>query len=151
RRATPQLRKVGVLTGTSPVAEAHRQALNHAAQQQGLTLVIEQVESPEAVFPSLRKVLAEAQVLLLLPDGALAGPATLQRMLIAAYRQRVPVVTYSPALVKAGAAIGLYASPQQVGRQVMGMLKGSLNAPSLAASWPAPQVADDFTIYINEQ
>jgi hypothetical protein len=70
-------------------------------------------------------------------------------MLITAYRQRVPVVSYSPALVKAGAALGLYASPTQAGRQVVAMLKGAGSASSGGSAWPASRLAvmtlDEYT------
>lgn len=145
RRALPRLTKVGVLLG--PDAATTSPALVKAAADRGLHLVVGSVTRPDAMYASLRTVLAESDVLLVLPDSAVADPSAVQNMLITAYRQRVPVVSYSPALVKAGATLGLYGSPNQVGRQVATMLK----APFNAQSWPAPRLADGFTIAINEQ
>ena len=149
RRTMPRLTTVGVLLDDDTASQ--RQALHKAAQDRGLRLVIGVVDKPDAVSSALRSVLADADVLLILPDGAVADVAVLQHVLMTAYRQRVPVVSYSPALVKAGAALGLYASPSQAGRQVAGMLKAPLGAASVLAAWPASRWADDFTIAINEK
>lgn len=150
RRAMPRLTKVGVLVHED--AASQRQMLLKAAQAQGVRLVIGAVGAPDTLSAALRSVLVDADVLLILPDSAVADVSALQHMLITAYRQRVPVVSYSPALVKAGAAMGVYASPAQAGRQVATMLKGPLGMQSGAsAAWPAPRMADGFTIAINEQ
>lgn len=145
RRALPRAIKVGVLLG--PQSMGMRAALVKAASERGLLLVTGTVMRPETMYASLRAVLAESEVLLVLPDSTVADPSGVQNMLITAYRQRVPVATYSPALVKAGATLGLYASPAQVGRQVASMLK----APIQASNWPAPRAADGFTVAVNEQ
>lgn len=145
KRALPRMTKVGVLLG--PEALGQRTVLAKAAVERGMQLVIGAVPRPDAMYASLRAVLAEADVLLVLPDSAVADANGLQNLLITAYRHRVPVVTYSPALVKSGATLGLYASPSQIGKQVAGMLKG---LPS-AANWPAPRWAEGYTVTINAQ
>jgi ABC-type uncharacterized transport system substrate-binding protein len=145
RRALPRASKVGLLLG--PDTQAARPALIKSAADRGLHLVLGTVMRSEAMYDSLRAVLAESEVLLVLPDASVADASALQHMLITAYRQRVPVVGYSPALFKAGAAVGMYASPAQVGHQVAAMLK----APLSAQSWPASRTAEGFTVTVNEQ
>lgn len=145
RRALPRLTRVGVLLG--PATQGLRPALSKAAADRGLQLVVGSVSQPDDMYPSLRGVLADAEVLLVLPDRTVGDPAALQNTLITAYRQRVPVVGYSPALVKAGATLGLYASPAQVGRQLAAMLK----PPIAATNWPASRAAEGFTVVVNEQ
>ncbi|MGE5453108.1 MAG: ABC transporter substrate-binding protein [Acidobacteriota bacterium] len=145
RRAFPGLTRVGVLLGAEGAASAP--AWIKAASDRGLQLVPGTVTRPDNLYPTLRTVLADSDVLLVLPDSTVADATALQNMLITAYRKRVPVVTYSPALVKAGAALGLYASPAQVGRQVAGMLKAPINGQS----WPVSRLAEGFTVAINEQ
>lgn len=149
RRTMPRLSKVGVVLREDDAFP--RQAWLKAAQDRGLRLVIGMVGKDGELHGALRNVLAEAEVLLILPDSAVADVSSLQHMLIMAYRQRVPVVGYSPALVKAGAAMGLYASPQQAGRQAAAMLKGALSTPTGVLAWPKSRMADEFTVTINEQ
>ena len=145
RRAFPRLSRVGVLLGGE--AGVTRAALSKGAAERGQHLAVGVVSGPDAVYASLRSVLAESDVLLVLPDGAVSDPSALQNILITAYRQRVPVVAYSPALAKAGAAVSLFASPTQVGRQVALMLRG---AP-IASNWPAPRWADGVSVAVNDQ
>jgi putative ABC transport system substrate-binding protein len=145
RRALPRLHRVGVLLG--PATQGLRPALAKAAADRGLQLVVGSVNQADEMYPSLRAVLADAEVLLVLPDRTVGDPTALQNMLITAYRQRVPVVGYSPALVKSGATLGLYASPAQVGRQLAAMLK----PPIAASNWPASRPAEGFTVVVNEQ
>lgn len=144
-RAFPRMRRIGVLVGAE--ATTTRAALSKAASDRGLHLVLGTIAKSDTVYASLRAVLADSDVLLVLPDSAVVDASALQNLLIAAYRQRVPVVAYSPSLVKAGATLGLYASPAQVGKQVATLLRLSVSSQS----WPAPRLADGFTIAVNEQ
>lgn len=145
RRVFPRSARVGVLLG--PDNHVARHTLTDEATERGLQITTTVVGQPEGLYPALRAVLAECDVLLVLPDSAVADAATVQRLLIAAYRQRVPVVTYSPAFVRSGAALGLYASPAQVGRQVASMLKNATHA----SNWPLPRMAESFMVAVNEQ
>ncbi|HET8693334.1 MAG TPA: ABC transporter substrate binding protein [Aquabacterium sp.] len=145
RQSFPGLTRVGVMLGSdSSTLEA---TLTKAATDRGLRLVTRQVSKPDAMYDTLRSVLADSDVLLVLPDGVVTDTASIQNVLIMAYRQRIPVVSYSPGLVKAGATLGLYASPAQVGQQVAAILKAQ---PSWQNGMP-PRLADTFTIAVNEQ
>ena len=121
--------------------------LFRSAQDRGLHLAVGRVPRPDALLPTLRTVLAECDVLLVLPDSTLSDTGALQNILMSAYRQRVPVVGYSPALVKAGAALGLYASPAQVGRQVSSLLRGTLNG----STKPGLRLAEGVSVSVNAQ
>lgn len=151
RLAMPRLNKVGVLLHEDAMEQ--REVLIREAQQHGVKLAIGVVSTPGSLSAALREVMAEVDVLLILPDSRVADPSAVQHMLMTAYRQRIPVLAYSPALVKAGAALGLYASPAQVGRQVAGMLRTGLGAGGTSAvvDWPASRSADAFTVAVNEQ
>ncbi|MDE1997765.1 MAG: hypothetical protein KGI91_03195 [Burkholderiales bacterium] len=145
RQSFPGLNRVGVMLGAdSADLETN---LKKAASDRGLKLIARKVSRPDLVYDNLRGVLAESDILLVLPDGVGIDTSAMQNVLITAYRQRIPVVAYSPGLVKAGATLGLYASPAQVGQQVAGMLKAQ---PSLATGVPF-QLAKTFTIAVNEQ
>lgn len=150
RRAMPRLSKVGVLVHES--SHALRESLIKESREHGLSLIVGVVSTPDSLSKALRSVLDDAQVLLMLPDSIVSAPSAVQHMLMAAYRQRVPVVGYSPGLVKAGAAVGLYASPSQVGRQLAEMLKsGLIGLNGNQPAWPEPRAADGFTVAVNEQ
>lgn len=146
RLAMPERRKIGVLLG--PESAALAPALGKAASSRGLQLVTAQVATDqEDLYPALRTVLGEAEVLLALPDARVFNAGTLQNILITTYRQRVPVVAFSAAYLKAGATLALYASPAQAASQAAGMVRGFLAGRGL----PPPQVASEFSVGINER
>ncbi len=140
----PAVTRVGLLVG--PDQALNSPALFKVALDRGLKLALGRVARAESMYATLRAVLADSDVLLVLPDATVADAGGLQSMLITAYRQRMPVVAYSPAMVKAGAALGLYASPPQIGRQVSGMLKATL-----AGTRNSLRMADGITVTVNDQ
>ena len=66
----------------------------------------------------LSELLADIDLLLTLPDPAVYNKRTIVSVLLSSYRQRVPVVGFSRAYVKAGALIALHSTPEQIGRQI---------------------------------
>jgi ABC-type uncharacterized transport system substrate-binding protein len=92
-------------------------------------------------------VLAEADVLLALPDTRVFNAGSLQNILITTYRQRVPLVAFSAAYVKAGATLALYASPAQAASQAAAMVRIFLGGRGLLP----PQSALEFSVALNER
>ncbi|OBS30405.1 hypothetical protein A9O67_05050 [Tepidimonas fonticaldi] len=143
RQAMPQRRRLGLLVGT-PVAGSV-EALQRWAARAGRDLQIEPVRS-EGLAPALRRVLETADVLLAVPDPAIFTPEALQNILIASYRRRVPVVSYAPAHVRAGAVLALAVTPAQAGRQIAEAARAALQGRAL----PALALARDFAVAVNE-
>jgi putative ABC transport system substrate-binding protein len=134
RLALPTRRKVGVLWG--PSSRLWRPALQRAAAERGLQLVDTELPDTE-LFPALSRVLNEADVFLALPDNAVFTPASLNNMLIAAYRQRVPVLGYAATHVRAGAVLALHTEPHQAGREVALLARRVLAERRVPAAGPA--------------
>lgn len=146
RQALPQRRRIGVLLGAESLAV--EPALVRAAAARGLELVRGVVRSPaDELYPALRTVLQRADVLLALPDPQLFGADALQNILIASYRQRVPMVSYSAAHVRAGATLALHTPIEQVSLQVASALRAFASGRGL----PAPQAAQGFAVAVNTQ
>jgi hypothetical protein len=146
RLAMPERRKIGVLLGpeSSPLAAP----LAKAAAARGLQLVTAQVATDQPdLYPALRTVLGDAEVLLALPDTHIYNAGSLQNILITTYRQRVPMVAFSAAYLKAGATLALYVSPAQAASQAATVARGILAGRSL----PPPQLASEFSVGINER
>lgn len=134
RKALPQVRRVGVLWG--PASQRWRTMLQRGAAERGLTLV--EAELPDAeLFPALNGVLEDAQAFLALPDNTLFTPASINNMLIAAYRRRVPVLGYAATHVRAGALLALYAEPRQAGFELAELAKRVLAQRRLPPPAPA--------------
>lgn len=146
RLAMPERTRLGVLFG--PDSEWLKPVVLKTAAAKGLTVHHATLYAQDdSIYPALRTVLAESQMLLALPDNLVYNPVSLQNILITAYRQRVPLVTYSAAHVKAGATLALHATPAQVAEQSASAVRAWLGGRGL----PAARGMDRFTVAVNAQ
>jgi ABC-type uncharacterized transport system substrate-binding protein len=145
RLAMPDRKRIGVLLG--PESSSLAAPLGKAAAARGLQLVTARVSGDEDLYAGLRSVLADAEVVLALPDARVFNAGSLQNILIATYRQRVPLVAFAPGYVKAGATLALYSSPKQAADQAATMVRTFLAGHAL----PMPQAATDFSVATNER
>lgn len=146
--ALPGRRKVGVLWG--PTSLPQRPDLHKAAQVLGMRLVeatLPAQAEPGEVYNALLKVLPEVDVLLGVPDPLVFNAQSLQNLLIATYRQRVPVFTYAASHVAAGATAALHVTPRQVGVR----LAASTRTFLMGGLLPGPVPSPDFEVALNAQ
>lgn len=147
RLAFPDVRKVGVLLGTEQsgvVAE-----LEGALRAQRIGLVYATVGRDERLIVPLESVLADADLLLALPDPQIFNRNTAQSLFLTSYRYRDPVLGYSRSLTRAGALLSLHSSPAQIGRQAAEWVSAALQGGSVHL--PPPAYPAYFSISINEQ
>lgn len=144
RLALPQARRVGVLWG--PDSLTGEALLESAAQARGLTVVGVSVRPDVPMFNSLKKILDEADLLLALADPHVYNSSSIQNILLASFRAQVPMLAFSPAYVRAGALIGLYSTPSQIGQQAGALARGLLQGQALGA----PQYPAQFEVGVNE-
>ncbi len=146
RLALPQHLRIGVLFG--PDSASLRPALGRALSARGLKLVAQTVaDGGENLYPVLRAVLDDADLLLALPDKQVFQTANMHNILLAAYRRRVPVVSYSAAHVRAGALLSLHTEPANVARQ----LASALRQWQAGNGLPPPALASSASVAINDQ
>jgi putative ABC transport system substrate-binding protein len=145
RLAMPERKRIGVLLG--PESAPLSAALAKAAAARGLQLITAQVGSDDELYPALRNVLTDAEVLLALPDARVFNTGSLQNILITTYRQRVPMVAFAPGYVRAGATLALYCSPAQAASQAAAAVRAFIGGRGL----PAPQPAGDFSVAVNDR
>ena len=123
--------------------------LQQLARSEGVE-VEQKLIDPEQGNPvaEVRKILQNNDNLLALPVPVLYNRKTLKGILLAAYRLRKPVLSYSPAHVRAGALGALYATPEQIGDQI-----ADVALPWLQGQAPttAHELARYFAIDINRQ
>jgi putative tryptophan/tyrosine transport system substrate-binding protein len=144
--ALPQFNDVGILQGSElPQSSAKLQQQFSGA---GIQLKIEQISTQQnTLFPALKRLISRSEALLLLPDASIINRSHIKTIIMTSYRSRIPLVGYSKALVKAGAIIGVYSSPEQQGRQAAIMTNTLLTTSNL----PPPQYPSQFNIGINYQ
>ncbi len=141
--AMPRAKRIGVMVSTGN--RGSLRPFRQEAERRRLLLSAEAVDSVTEVVPALRRLLPNADVFLLVPDALVINLNNVQQVLLTTYRYRVPVVGFSPGLVKAGAVVAVYSTPAQIGRQ-----GGALASQWLAGEdLPAPQHCDEFSVDIN--
>ncbi|MEI8030483.1 MAG: ABC transporter substrate binding protein [Comamonadaceae bacterium] len=143
--ALPKARHIGVLWG--PDSKLQASALKAQLQVRGLDLIEASVEHNELLFPGIRRVVEDADVLLALPDPLVYNSHSIQNILLTSFRAKVPMVAFSPAYVRAGALLALYVTPTQVGLQAANIARGVLQGKALSAM---PIYSQDFSVSVNE-
>ncbi|WP_165493212.1 ABC transporter substrate-binding protein [Hylemonella gracilis] len=126
RLALPQARRIGVLVGAGPGAQQMEDQLTELARERGLRLVSARLGTSDPIFPGLKQVLDESDVLLAMADPQIYNSHTIQNILLASFRAKVPMQAFSPAYVRAGALLALYATPEQIGAQVASLVRDAL-------------------------
>ena len=144
RLALPSVRRIGVLWGTESLI--HAPSLRLLAPSSGFQFVEANIVASEPLFPGLKRVLDDSEVLLALADPTVYNSNTIQNVLLASFRARVPVLAFSPAYVRAGALLALYVTPTQVGQQVASVVRGVLQGKALPSS---PAYAQNFSVAVN--
>jgi len=143
RLALPERRRIAVLLGPETNTLGHALAASAAAH--GLSVRLGRVGLPEELAGELHKVLADADLLLAVPDGTVYNSRTIQNVLRSTFMRRVPLVAFSPAYVRAGALLALYSTPAQIGRQAGRALRAALSGREL----PPAQHPQEFEVGVN--
>jgi hypothetical protein len=88
-----------------------------------------QIDPRNKLLPVLRRLLMLNDALLMLPSQSVYNRDTLKGVLLAGYRNRKPVISYSPAHVKSGALASIYSSPVDIGRHLATLINRQLQTP----------------------
>ena len=67
---------------------------------------------------------------MMLPRQSVYNRDTLKGVLLTGYRNRKPVISYSPAHVKSGALASIYSSPIDIGRHLATLVNRQLKNPA---------------------
>ena len=144
RLALPAASRVGVLWG--PDSQALSPQLK-ALSGNSLTVNEATVNAREPVFGALKRVLEDADVMLAVADPQVYNTNSVQNILLAAFRARVPMVAFSPAYVRAGALMAVYVTPTQIGQQAATIVRGVLQGKEMSVT---PLFSQDFSVSVNE-
>lgn len=142
RAALPGARQVGLLLG--PESRQMLLPLRSALHEHGFSVHAEDI-GQRGMFAALQSILDDSDVVLAVADPAVFNSETIGAVLTAGYRRQVPLVAFSPAYVKAGSLLGLYATPSQVGRAAAEAVRTILAGAPL----PIPAAPREFSIDLN--
>ena len=114
-----------------------------------MTLNQYRVDERHKLLPLLRNLLQQNDALLMLPRQSIYNRDSLKGVLLTSYRYRKPVISYSPAHVRAGALASIYSSPSDIGRHLAMLVERRLEDPS----WQGPsfEYARFYSIAINRR
>jgi ABC-type uncharacterized transport system substrate-binding protein len=142
--ALPAVRRVGVLWGPESVAQ--QPLLAAALQAHGLESTEAVMTEGASLITALRATLNNTEALLAIADSTVYNPSTVANILLASYRDKTPVMAFSPGYVKAGALLSVHSTATQAGVQMATMALHYLQANAL----PTSQYPLDFSISVNE-
>lgn len=114
---------------------------------QGMSLNAKSVSSAKTLFATLENILNSSDVLLVIPDSEIYSSSNVRNILLASYRQKVPLVGVSQAYVNAGALCAIFSTPEQLAGQVAKAIISFSSSRQL----PEPQYPESFSIGINDQ
>jgi len=97
----------------------------------------------------LRKLLDRNDAVLMLPRRMIYNRNTLKGVLLTGYRALKPLISYSPAHVKAGALASIYSSPKEIGLQLAEIVSARLKG--VRKQLPSPQFAQRYSIKTNQR
>jgi ABC-type uncharacterized transport system substrate-binding protein len=140
----PQAHSIGVLYAETP---KDIQALRSLAATRKLELNERSSTAFSTLYASLQSLLLSSDVLLALPDAEIYNTMTIRNILLATYRNKVPLIGFSAAYVRAGALCAVFSTPGQIAEQAFGVVQEFAATGVL----PTPQYAKEFEVSLNEQ
>lgn len=142
--ALPKLRRVGVLYSTAPV---EMERLRQVARAKNLNLWTKNTLAGDKLHTDLDDTLKQSEVLLALPDASVYNSFTIRNVLLETYRAHIPVIGFSAALVRAGALMAVFSSPEQIATQTIDVLNQFISAKYL----PRSQYPRYFEVFVNQE
>jgi putative ABC transport system substrate-binding protein len=145
----PATKTIGVLYTELPldISALRMQAAAHKCRLYERAFNDSAAESTSPMYTALQELLVSSDVLLALPNAEIYNSSTIRNILLATYRNRVPLIGLSAAYVKAGALAAIYSTPEQIAIQSAGVVRTFVETHLL----PSMQYAKEFEVSVNEQ
>ena len=103
------------------------EALESRARKEGFTALVLDCDGPARLLKVVASMKGKVDFLLCFPDPDLYNPVTIKPLVMASLEGRLPLVGFSPAFVRAGAAAGIYPDYRETGRQTAEMAQRLLH------------------------
>lgn len=126
--AFPKKHRLGLIWNPSYGAAQKAEALA-LARAAGYTLTLAEVPEPGVLIGGFIMLQGRVDFVLCLPDATLYNSATVKPLILASLEHRLPIVAYSSAFLRAGAAVAVYPDFTDVGRQTGEAALRLLQAP----------------------
>jgi putative ABC transport system substrate-binding protein len=131
----PRLRRLGLLGGkATPVSTLD--AVELCARQRGYTVRRAQCADVSEALAAISAMAGRVDLIWFAPDSTLLNDATVKPLLLAALQRQVPVIGFSEAFVRSGAAAGFFADYADIGLRAAEMAQRVLSGGSVAGYEP---------------
>lgn len=110
-------KKTGVLLG--PYTKDLTKSLQNISVITNHEINIEEIKNSDELTSSLKALSNKSDVLLTLPDPVIYNKSTIRGVLLLAYRNKLPIIGFSQAYVRAGAMAAIYSKPKQISEQII--------------------------------
>ena len=141
----PESREYGILLG--PISVNRLNEINTIGDFNGIEFKTGIASENDNKLAAGRKLINESELIIAVNDPVALNPKTAKWILYVAYQQRKPVIGFSEAYVRAGAAAAVYSSPEQIARDTANMASSWL--ASSRRCLPAPGFPKDFSVSVN--
>jgi hypothetical protein len=111
-------------------------------RQMGFQLTIVDCPGPEKLVTTFAALRGQVDFVIAVPDTGLYNGATVKSLILSSLEQRLPVIGFSSAFVRAGALMGVYPNFQDLGRQTGDLMAAVLSGkPAREEEVRSPSVA----------
>jgi len=142
RQLFPQHQRVGIIRNPARSRYSAEQLLVRA-RREGFTATVVDCNSAAGLLKAVSSLKDRVDFLLCFPDPELYNPVTVKPLVMATLEQGLPVVGFSEAFVRAGAAAGIFPDYRAIGLRtaevVLRLLRGGSGPRSAAC--PRLQIA----------
>jgi ABC-type uncharacterized transport system substrate-binding protein len=128
----PQHARVGIIRNPAR-SRYSAEALEASARKEGYTSLVVDCDGPAGLLKAVAALKGKVDFLLCFPDPDLYNAVTIKPLVMASLESRLPIVGFSPAFVRAGAAAGIYPDYRETGRQTAEMAQRMLHGEDRGA------------------
>jgi putative tryptophan/tyrosine transport system substrate-binding protein len=146
RRVLPEARRLGILGNPARPGQS-RVDLAAEARRQGFTLEFADCGGPKEMLDALASLRSRVDAVWCPPDGSLFNATTVQPLVVASLRHRLPLIGFSESFVRAGAALGIYPDFREAGLQTAELAQRCLDSDTGGVR----ETARTVRVAINEQ
>jgi len=136
----------GILLG--PYTKDLTNSLHKTAIETSQRITIEEIKNTDELTSSLKALSNKSNVLLTLPDPIIYNKSTIRGILLLAYRNKLPIIGFSQAYVKAGAIAAVYSKPEQISKQISNISSLFFINKSFSQKEYYP---DEFSVALNKK
>jgi len=141
----PQAESYGVLLG--PTSGRLRGILEVLAKNSDWQLVVKEVTADSEPEWQTRELVDETDLIIAISDPHALNRNNAKWLLYSAYQRHNPVIGFSSAYVKAGAAASVYSTPEQIAKQAAEFLVQ--HKKTSRTCLPAPEFPNYFGVTVN--